>query len=97
MRQKRPTVPNSIDIWVRSIINIVFSAVDFSREEFAQTVSVRGTIRGRAPVVVDEHHIICVDTKGMDVSIYEYDNAKFPLKGSLQVIFLLSRMLFAIV
>ena len=59
--------------------------MDFSREEFAQTVAVRGTIRGRAPAVVDERHIICVDRAGMDVTVYEYDNSKFPLKASLKV------------
>jgi hypothetical protein len=59
--------------------------MDFSREEFAQTLAVRATVRGRAPVVVDDHHVVCVDRGGMKVSLFTNDNSKFPTKTTFEV------------
>jgi len=57
---------------------------DFSKEEFAQTLSVLGNVRGRAPVVVDEKYIACPEfSSGMYINLYANDT-KFELKGKLE-------------
>ena len=59
--------------------------MNFTREEFRQTLAVKGSVAGRAPVVVDDQTIACVErSSGLNVSLYEYDNGKFPAKGSLK-------------
>ena len=45
----------------------------------------RGSVQGRAPVVSDQNHIACPDRGGMNICLYANDNAKFPLKGKLEV------------
>ena len=61
---------------------ILVPAVDFSREEFAQTLAVVGSIRGRAPVVADEKHIACVEVGAcMDISLYS-STPNFASKGT---------------
>ena len=60
-------------------------ALDYSREEFAQTLAVVGNVRGRAPVVVDEKHIACVEVGAcMDISLYS-STPNFASKGTLKV------------
>ena len=70
-------------------------AINYNREEFAQTLPVRGTVRGRAPVVVSEGHVSCVDRGGMNICLYAYDNAQFPSKGTLQVSYDITQDVFA--
>ena len=64
---------------------VLVPAVDYSREEFAQTLAVVGSVRGRAPVVADEKHIACVEVGAcMDISLYS-STPNFASKGTLQV------------
>lgn len=59
--------------------------MDYTREEFKQTLAVKGSVPGRAPVVVDDQTIACVERgSGLNISLFHYDNAKFPSKGSLK-------------
>ena len=64
---------------------VLLSAADFSREEFAQTLAVIGNVRGRAPVMVDEKHIVCPEAGfGLNVCVYEF-GGQFIAKGKLEV------------
>ena len=45
-------------------------------------MSVRTSMVGRAPVIVNEHHVAMLDRSAFKVNIYKYDNAKFPLIGT---------------
>ena len=59
---------------------------DFSREEYQATLALHGTVRGRAPVLVDENHILCVDRSGgMNIKVYDYKDKDFSEKCNLQV------------
>ena len=60
-------------------------AIDYKREEFKETLAVRASVQGRAPVAVDDLHVACVDRSGMNVQLYVYDNAKFPKACLLEV------------
>ena len=63
----------------------ILAGSDFSKDEFAQTLSVLGNVRGRAPVVVDEKYIACPEFgSGMYINLYANDT-KFELKGKLEV------------
>ena len=63
----------------------MYLAIDYTREEFAQTLAVKGSVQGRSPVVMDQAYIACVDRGGMSVRLYANDNAQFPPKGTLEV------------
>ena len=64
----------------------ILAASDFSKEEFAQTLSVLGNVRGRAPVVVDEKYIVCPEPgSGMNVNIYANDT-KNQIKNQIESI-----------
>ena len=39
----------------------LYTAAKFSNEMFATTLSVRATISGRAPIVVDKKHVLLID------------------------------------
>ena len=70
----------------KTSISNLFPAIDYSREEFQQTLAVAGSVRGRAPVICDGQHIICVDQKGgMNISVYKYEE-KFQHKCNLEVV-----------
>ena len=71
--------------WLKITIISLCTAIDFSREEFAQTLAVIGSVRGRAPVVVDQKHIACVEGGGMNVCLYPYNKGNFSLEATLQV------------
>jgi len=58
---------------------------DFSREEFQTTLALQGSVRGRAPVLVDENHILCVDQSGgMNIKVYDYKDKDYSQKCNLQ-------------
>lgn len=45
-------------------------------------MSVRESLLGRAPVVVNNHHVALLDRSAFKVSLYKYDDEKFPVIGS---------------
>ena len=45
-------------------------------------MSVRASLIGRAPVVVNSHHVALLDRSAFKVSLYNYDDDKFPLIGT---------------
>ena len=67
-------------------ILIFLELSDFSREEFQTTLALQGSVRGRAPVLVDEYHILCVDQSGgMNIKVYDYKDKDYSQKCNLQV------------
>ena len=45
-------------------------------------MSVRASLIGRAPVVVNSRHVALLDRSAFKVSLYKYDDDKFPLIGT---------------
>ena len=57
---------------------------------FATTLSVRTTISGRAPMAVDNDHVVIVDRSGMNINVHKNNISTFPQVSTLKVgIFLL--------
>ena len=73
----------TIETWSMTLLWML--AIDYKREEFKETLAVRASVQGRAPVAVDDLHVACVDRSGMNVQLYVYDNAKFPKACLLEV------------
>ena len=49
-------------------------------------MALQGSVRGRAPVLVDEYHILCVDQSGgMNIKVYDYKDKDYSQKCNLQV------------
>ena len=79
------SLPKKLWLFSFNIFFPILATSDFSKEEFAQTLSVLGNVRGRAPVVVDEKYIACPEfSSGMYINLYANDT-KFELKGKLEV------------
>ena len=45
-------------------------------------MAVKGSLTGRAPVVVSDHHVALVERSGFQVNIHRYDNENFPVIGT---------------
>ena len=56
----------------------------YKKDCFKETMSVRASLIGRAPVVVNNHHVVLLDRSAFKVGIYKYDDDKFPFVGSTQ-------------
>ena len=56
--------------------------VVYKKECFKETMAVKGSLTGRAPVVVSDHHVALVDRSGFQVNLHRYDNEKFPVIGT---------------
>ena len=54
----------------------------YKKDCFKETMSVRASLIGRAPVVVNSHHVALLDRSAFKVSLYKYDDDKFPLIGT---------------
>ena len=54
----------------------------YKKDCFKETMSVRASLIGRAPVVVNSHHVALLDRSAFKVSLYKYDDDKFPFIGS---------------
>ena len=54
----------------------------YKKDCFKETMSVRASLIGRAPVVVNSHHVALLDRSAFKVSLYNYDDDKFPLIGT---------------
>ena len=54
----------------------------YKKDCFKETMSVRASLIGRAPVVVNSHHVALLDRSAFKVSLYKYDDDKFPFLGT---------------
>ena len=54
----------------------------YKKDCFKETMSVRASLIGRAPVVVNSHHVALLDRSAFKVGLYKYDDDKFPCVGS---------------
>jgi len=45
---------------------------------YKETMAVKLSLNGRAPIVVTDHHVAMLDRSAYTVNIYQYDNQKFP-------------------
>ena len=54
---------------------------------FATTLSVRTTISGRAPMAVDNDHVVIVDRSGMSINVHKNKISTFPQVTTLKVSF----------
>ena len=54
----------------------------YKKDCFKETMSVRATLIGRAPVVVNKHYVALLDRSAFKVGLYKYDDDKFACVGS---------------
>jgi hypothetical protein len=66
-------------------ISLHLPAKKFCNELFAQTLMVRTTISGRAPLAVDAKHVVIIDRSGMTINVHKNDVSQFPLIKTLKV------------
>ncbi|TRY81106.1 hypothetical protein TCAL_07794 [Tigriopus californicus] len=51
--------------------------------QFQDTLAVKATVEGRAPVIVNSKFIVCADRTGMKALIYDHSRQGYPLLGEL--------------
>ena len=61
--------------WFISLSN---SATVYLSTRYKETMAVKLSLNGRAPIVVTDHHVAMLDRSAYTVNIYQYDNQKFP-------------------
>ena len=57
-------------------------ATILKKDGFKETMCVRASLTGRAPVVANEYYVAMLDKSAFKANVYKYDNAKFPLVGT---------------
>ena len=58
------------------------SATVYLSTRYKETMAVKLSLNGRAPIVVTDHHVAMLDRSAYTVNIYQYDNQKFPSVSS---------------
>ncbi len=77
---------HSIDVKSNSPLCLnPLKATELSREEYTDTLSVKGSFDGRSPVVVGKSFVACVDRNGMKAKVYRNDGKKYPSVGLFEV------------
>ena len=59
-------------------ILLLISATVYLSTRYKETMAVKLSLNGRAPIVVTDHHVAMLDRSAYMVNIYQYDNQKFP-------------------
>ena len=59
-------------------ILLLISATVYLSTRYKDTMAVKLSLNGRAPIVVTDHHVAMLDRSAYMVNIYQYDNQKFP-------------------
>ena len=58
----------------------------YKKEEFSDTLAVKGSMIGRAPVAVNDTYVVLADRSGMNVNVYDSKQKEYPLLATLKVI-----------
>ena len=58
----------------------------YKKEEFSDTLAVKGSMIGRAPVAVSDTYVVLADRSGMNVNVYDSKQKEYPLLATLKVI-----------
>jgi len=51
----------------------------YKKEEFSDTLAVKGSMIGRAPVAVNDTYVVLADRSGMNVNVYDSKQKEYPL------------------